>query len=62
MKIKEVLEYGKNNLIEKEEGLRLSKMLLKHLLKVDDSYVIINSDENVALFRLQLPSLFLASI
>ena len=49
MKIKEVLEYGKNNLIEKEEGLRLSKMLLKHLLNVSDSYLIINSDKEVEL-------------
>ena len=47
MKIKEVLEYGKNNLIEKEEGLRLSKMLLKHLLNVNDSYLIINSDKEI---------------
>ena len=49
MKIKEVLEYGKNNLIEKEEGLRLSKMLLKHLLNVNDSYIIINSDKELEL-------------
>jgi len=49
MKIKEVLEYGKNNLIEKEEGLRLSKMLLKHLLNVNDSYLIINSDKELEL-------------
>ena len=50
MKIKEVLEYGKNNLIEKEEGLRLSKMLLKYLLNVNDSYLIINSDKELELF------------
>ena len=49
MKIKEVLEYGKNNLIEKEEGLRLSKMLLKHLINVNDSYLIINSDKEIDL-------------
>lgn len=47
MKIKEILEYGKNNLIEKEEGLRLSKMLLKHLLNVNGSYLIINSDKEL---------------
>ena len=47
MKIKEIIEYGKNNLIEKEEGLRLSKMLLKHLLNVSDSYLIINSDKEL---------------
>lgn len=50
MKIKEVLEYGKNNLIEKEEGLRLSKMLLKHLLNVSDTYLIINSDKELEVF------------
>lgn len=50
MKIKEILEYGKNNLIEKEEGLRLSKMLLKHLLNVKDSYLIINSDKELEVF------------
>lgn len=44
MKIKELLEYGRNNLIEKEEPVRLSKMLLKGLLKVDDNYLIINQD------------------
>ena len=49
MKIKEILEYGKNNLIQKEEPLRLSKMLLKHLLNVSESYLIINSDEELDL-------------
>lgn len=49
MKIKEILEYGRNNLIQKEEPFRLSKMLLKHLLKVNDSYLIINSDEELDL-------------
>ena len=49
MKIKEILEYGKNNLIEKEEGLRISKILLKHLLNVNDSYLIINSDKELEL-------------
>ena len=49
MKIKEVLEYGKNNLIEKEEPLRLSKMLLKHLIKVTNSYLLINSDKELDL-------------
>lgn len=49
MKIKEIIEFGKNNLIEKEEGLRLSKMLLKYLLNVNDSYLIINSDKELEL-------------
>ena len=49
MKIKEILEYGRNNLIQKEEPLRLSKMLLKHLINVNDSYLIINSDEKLDL-------------
>ena len=47
MKIKEILEYGKNNLI-REDGYRLSKMLLKHLLNVTDSYILINSDEEIS--------------
>jgi len=47
MKIKEILEYGKNNLIRKEDGYRLSKMLLKHLLNANDSYILINSDEEI---------------
>jgi len=47
MKIKEILEYGKNNLIEKEDGYRLSKMLLKHLLNVTESYIVINSEEEI---------------
>ena len=46
MKIKEILEYGKNNLI-REDGYRLSKMLLKHLLNVNDSYILINCGEEV---------------
>ena len=49
MKIKEILEYGKNNLIRKEETYKLSKMLLKHLLKVTDSYIVINSDVEIEL-------------
>lgn len=49
MKIQEILEYGRNNLIQKEEPLRFSKMLLKHLLNVNDSYLIINSDEELDL-------------
>lgn len=47
MKIKELLEYGRNNLIKKEEPYRLSKILLKYLLKVEESYLIINQDETV---------------
>lgn len=49
MKIKEILEYGRNNLIDKEEPLKLSKMLLKHLLNVSDSYFVINSEEELDL-------------
>lgn len=47
MKIKELLEYGRKNLIEKQEPNRLSKILLKYLLNVDDSYLVINGEENV---------------
>lgn len=49
MKIREILEYGRNNLIEKEEPYMLSKLLLKHLLKVNDTYLIINSDTQLSL-------------
>ncbi len=42
MKIKELLEYGRYNLINKDEPNRLSKMLLKSLLKVDDIFLLIN--------------------
>jgi len=47
MKIKEILEYGRNNLIEKENPLRISKILLKHLLNVDDTYILINDDKDI---------------
>lgn len=47
MKIKELLEYGKNNLIEKEEPYRLSKMLLKSILNVDTTYLLINSEKEI---------------
>ena len=47
MKIKALLEYGRSNLIEKEEPIRVSKMVLKHLLKVEDSYLIIHEKEEV---------------
>lgn len=46
MKIKEMLEYGRNNLI-KEDGYKLSKILLKHILNVNDSYLIINSEQQL---------------
>lgn len=46
MKIKEILEYGRNNLI-KEDGYKLSKILLKHILSVNDSYLIINSEQQL---------------
>ena len=48
MKINELLEYGKSNLIDKEKANRLSKILLKYLLKVEDSYLVINSKENIS--------------
>lgn len=48
MKIKELLEYGKNNLINKEEPNRLSKILLKSLLEVEDSYLVIHCEEDVS--------------
>ena len=44
MKIKDLIEYGRNNLSQKEEPYKLSKMILKHLLKVDDSYLVINQN------------------
>ena len=47
MKIRELLEYGRCNLIDKEEPNRLSKMILKSLLKVDDIFLLINSEEEV---------------
>lgn len=46
MKVKELLEYGRNNLI-KEESYKLSKILLKHILNVNDSYLIINSEQQL---------------
>lgn len=50
MKIKEMIEYGKKNLIKKEDAYILSRMLAKHFLKVDDAYLIINGDEEVKPF------------
>lgn len=47
MKIKELLEYGKNNLIEKEEPYKLSKMLLKSILHIDTTYLLINSEKEI---------------
>ncbi len=47
MNIKELLEYGRNNLIEKKEPYRLSKTLLNYLLKVQDNYLIMNENELV---------------
>lgn len=48
MKVKELLEYGRNNLI-KDDSYKLSKILLKHLLNVTDSYLIINNEEQLSL-------------
>ena len=50
MKIKEMIEYGKKNLIKKEDAYILSRMLAKHFLRVDDAYLIINGDEEVKPF------------
>lgn len=47
MNIKELLEYGRKNLIENDEPYRLSKIFLKHLLKVEDSYLVIHQDMEV---------------
>ena len=47
MKIRELLEYGKSNLIKKEEPCRLSKILLKNILNVDSSYLLINSEKEI---------------
>ena len=48
MKIKELINYGKNKLIEnkiEDENIK-TKVLLKYILNVDDSYLIIHNDEN----------------
>ena len=50
MKIKEMIEYGKKNLIKKEDAYILSRMLAKHFLRVDDTYLIINGEEEVKPF------------
>lgn len=47
MKIKEIIEYGKTNLIKKEESYRLSKILIKHFLNVNDTYLVINANKEV---------------
>lgn len=47
MKIKELLAHGRDNLIDKEEPYRLSKMLLKYLMKVDDSYFVVHENDEV---------------
>ena len=47
MKIKELLEDGRKNLIEYDEPYRLSKILIKYLLKIDDNYLVIHQDDDV---------------
>lgn len=47
MKIKELLEDGRKKLIQQNEPYRLSKILLKYLLKVDDNYLVVHQDEDV---------------
>ncbi len=49
MKIKEILEYGKNNLTKKEDGYIISKILLKHFIHETDSYILINNNEEVSI-------------
>lgn len=48
MKIKELINYGKNKLIEnkiEDENIK-TKVLLKNILNVDDFYLVIHNDEN----------------
>ena len=48
MEIRELINYGKNKLIEnkiEDENIK-TKVLLKYILNVDDSYLIIHNDEN----------------
>lgn len=48
MKIKELINYGKNKLIEnkiEDENIK-TKVLLKYILNVDDFYLVIHNDEN----------------
>lgn len=49
MKIKDLIEYGKNNLIKEDvnESYRLSRRLLSFILNVDDIYLVINSYTDV---------------
>ena len=47
MKIKELLEEGKKNLIGKEEPARLARMLLAYLLKVNQQYLLVNDNQEV---------------
>lgn len=45
MNIKELLIYGKNELLNKEDSLYLAKLLLKDLLNKDSNYIVIHSNE-----------------
>lgn len=54
MKIKEMIEYGKKNLIKKEESYRLSKILIKHFLNVNDTYLVIDADKEVEITIFEL--------
>ena len=48
MKIKELINYGKNKLIEnkiEDENIK-TKVLLKYILNAGDSYLVIHNDEN----------------
>ena len=47
MRIKELLEYGRNNLINKDAPFMVSKIVLKHLLNVDDTYILIHNKDEV---------------
>ena len=48
MKISELLENGKQNLIKKENPMMLARILLAHLLKVSKQYLLANSDQEVS--------------
>ena len=45
MRIKELLENKRNNLINKNKPFMISKIVLKHLLNVDDTYILIHDED-----------------
>ena len=48
MKIKELLEYGKNKLKNNEDNILITKVLLSYLLEKDKQYLIINQEKEVS--------------